>query len=162
MKRYALLLLLLLGCTTRTVEPRFSPAQTRADIITRDIAWKDTLPLLRFNPPFAYGAIRLAVEQCLGRSRDGWPTFYIAAVNPLPGLVLAFYDENTKSIVFALGNETRESTAAHEFMHWTLAPVLSPYRRRDETAEAWNLRVHPDSLFHPETGKCAHLLNPGR
>lgn len=160
MTRYALLLLLL-GCKTVEVDPRFAPVTTRGDIIARDIAFRDSLPLLRFNPLFAYGAIRLAVEQCVGRTRAGWPRFYVAPINPLPGLTLAFYDERTQSIVFALGNEVRESTAAHELMHWILAPVIWPYRYRDESPDEWTARVHPDSLFGND-GKCSHLLNPGR
>lgn len=161
MRVLLVLLLLLVGCSTRQAFKSDARPDPRAAIIARDIAWKDDLPLLRFDVPYVYGAIRLQVEECLGRRRDGWPLFYVAPKNPLPGHVLAFYDERNKAVVFALGNETIASTIAHELIHWTLAPVLDPHRRRDETPDEWRARVHPDSVFS-STGKCSHLLNPGR
>lgn len=152
---------LILGCKAVAVDPRFAPVHTRAEILARDIAWaSDTLPLLRFNPPWEYGAIRLRVEQCVGRTRADWPRFYIAPLNPMPGHVLAFYDEGNQSIVFGLGNEANPGTVAHELLHWLLAPVIPPHRRHDETVEAWVERVHPDSIFAPH-GRCGHILNPG-
>lgn len=159
--RYALLCVLLLGCTVRQVPPSPSMMQSRANVMARDIAWKDSMPLLKFRPPWEYGAIRLQVEACSGLTRAGWPAFYIAPQNPLMGNVLAYYDERTQSIVFGLGNENNTGTISHEILHWLLGPYIPPYRRKDETPDEWVRRVHPDSIYAPH-GKCGHLLNPGR
>lgn len=81
--RFVVLALLVLGCTTKEVAAPPSPGDIRAGLIRRDVAFAfDTLPLLRFEPPFIYGAIRLQAERCSGLTREGWPRFYVAATNP--------------------------------------------------------------------------------
>lgn len=160
--RYALLCVLLLGCTVRQVTPPRTLDAARLQIVKRDVTFVyDSIPTLRFSPPFAYGAIRLQVERCSGLTREGWPRFYIAQDNPLPGFVLAFYDEDRKAVVFALGNETVPSTVAHELLHYLLAPHIPSKKRSDESFTEYTARVHPDSIFNTDTGKCRMFLNPG-
>ena len=141
-------------------------ASTPQDAITkRDIGWvMDTLPVLRFNTPFRYGALRVQAEQCTGRTRLGWPRFYVAALSPLPGMLVAFFEDDPDDpddrIVFALGYETDEATVVHELLHWLLAPSIPTRKREGESYEAFLLRVHPPEYFS-RTGRCAHLLYPG-
>lgn len=157
------LLVALIACATKEVTPTPTARDIRTGIVKRDVAFAfDTIPLLRFPIPYPYGAIRLQVEGCSGLTRDGWPRFYVAALNPLPGHILAFYREDMNAIVFALGNEVVPETIAHELLHYLLAPHIrsQPYPR--EAPEAYRARVHPDSIY-AASGKCGHLLsNPGR
>ena len=153
-------LVALVACGSHVTTSPAPEPPTRAKILERSIGWADTLPLLRFEPPAFYGAVRLAVEQCTGRTRAGWPAFFVAAINPLPGFILAFYDERSKSIVFALGIEASPPTVAHEFIHYLLAPEITSHRLEHETLEDFVLRVHPPEFFG-KSGRCAHLLYPG-
>lgn len=164
MKVSRLLPLLCLAVTTcgqPAVTTAPSPSARRAAYLDRDVAFIfDSIPILRFNRPFAYAAIRAAVEHCSGLTREGWPTFYVAPQNPLPGMVMAFYSEDTQSIVFALGNEVSASTTAHELLHFLLAPHIPPKIRKDESYPDFIQRVHPDSVFDRLSGKCGPLLYP--
>ena len=160
--RYALLLPLLfvLSCSHGTAPTTAPGPSPRVKILERSIGWADTLPLLKFSPPAFYGAVRLAVEQCSGKRREGWPEFYVAAINPLPGFILAFYDDQSRSIVFALGVEANPPTVGHELLHFLLAPEIASRRLDHEALEDFIARVHPDEFFGT-AGRCAHLLYPG-
>ena len=154
--------LLLAACAKPQENNGPRPARHDSEIVRRNVAFvNDTLPVLAFPTPHVYGAIRVALEQCSGLTREGWPRFYIAALNPLPGALLGFYDEQTRSVVFALGNENHAGTVAHEILHWLLAPIISPRRGREESWEDFVARVHPEAYFG-ESGRCAHLLYPTR
>jgi hypothetical protein len=160
--RTALLLLFALACQ-RQVTTAPNP---RDAIVQRDLAWvSDTLPVLRFNTPYSYGALRVQAEQCSGRTRAGWPRFYVASISPFPGMLLAFFEDDPDDpddrIVFALGYETDDFTVVHELLHWLLAPVVSPkWDKQRESYEAFIVRVHPAEYFG-KSGRCAHLLYPG-
>ena len=161
MKAFALCIALL-ACGKPTVDTRPPKQDAAHEVVRRNVAIiHDSLVILRFAIPFQYGVLRLQVEQCAGVSRDGWPAFYVSAHNPLPGGFAAFYDERSKSIVFALGNESEPATVAHELLHFVLAPQVNPYRQRGESPEAFVARVHPETFFG-ESGRCAHLLYPTR
>lgn len=154
----ALALVLLAGCTVQPYVVPPSVQVQRAQILEREIAWgRDTIPLLRFRVPFVYGAWRIELEQCSGLTREGWPSFYVAPVSPLPGSLLGYYDEGAKAVVFALGNEARKQTVLHELLHFFLAPTIDPRRQPDETGEERVARLHPADYF---TGRCGQLLYP--
>ena len=146
--RLLYLLLLLVGCTTVHRPPVIGPEAERARIAKRDIAWfGDTTPIVRFNPPYIYGLWRLEVEACAGRTRDGWPNFYIAPTNPLGGDKLAMYVYPSNSIVFSLGSEVVPWIVRHELLHFVL---------NGEGGQ------HPKEWFGDATnpGKCWDFINP--
>jgi len=155
----ALFCLLVLGCTAVRVPP-LAPtlAERRAAILNREVAWMDTLPVLRFSTPYVYGSWRLQVEQCSGLTRNGWPTFYISAIAPLPQKRDALFAARADAIVFALGQESRPLTVIHELLHWLSESQIAP-APDDETEEEMDRRWHPDSLYGP-VGKCWHLIKP--
>lgn len=147
--------------TAPTDHPAPDLRTVRVNIIRRDIAWAlDTVPLLKFPPFDHYAVIRLHAERCSGLTREGWPAFYVAPISPMPGWVLAFYDEDRRAIVFSLGSEMRRETVLHELLHFLLAPHIPSKRRTDENYEQYQGRVHPDSIFSKATGKCGPLLYP--
>lgn len=123
--RHALLLCcLLLGC--HLPDPRVKGVQhdPRPRIAARDLAWaNDTIPVLRFNPPFIYGSWKLQVESCSGLSKAGWPRFYVAPVNPIGPGWGGYYASQSQSIVLALGNEVNPDIVKHELLHWLLDPI---------------------------------------
>lgn len=137
---------LLTSCTTKHVAP---PTPTLGDILKQRIAWVyDTIPVLKFDTPFAYGFFRLQVEACSGKTRLGWPRFFVAPISPLPpDNRAAFYAPQSQSIVFALGEEVQPSTIRHELLHWLLDPL-------DPTD------MHPAEYFDKQSGKCGTLVNP--
>jgi hypothetical protein len=99
------------------------------------------------------------VERCSGRTRAGWPRFYVSPVNPMPGGLLGFYAPDRQAIIFALGQEANRVTIAHEILHWLLDPLVLPYRLEDETVEQFIERVHPPTYYGAD-GRCAALLHP--
>jgi hypothetical protein len=117
--RILALVLFLAGCTT-VHQPPPGP-NIRQRIAAENIAWYgDSIPIVRFSPPFIYAVWRLQVEGCAGKTRDGWPKFYIAPVNPLGTRVLALYVHASNSIVFALGEELQDWVVRHELLHFLL------------------------------------------
>src|SRR5687768_7366503 len=73
------------GNVQPTVTPT-TPTDRRVEILHRDIAWAhDSIPLLRFPTPPGYGALRVQLEFCSGKTREGWPKLYVAPINPLHG-----------------------------------------------------------------------------
>lgn len=149
------------SCATLTGQlPPQVVAEKRAEVIERDIAWLgDTIPILRIGVPFMYGYFRLQLEQCSGLTRDGWPRFYQAPINPImtgDGPSAAFYDPEANVIVFALGTLTDRTVILHEMLHFLLKPQI-PDAPHGETREQKDLRVHPPKYF---TEKCGHVINP--
>jgi len=147
----ALFCLLVLGCATVRVPP-LAPtlAERRAVVLRRDIAWTfDTIPLLRFDPPYIYGAWRLEVEQCSGLRRDGWPVFYVANKMPVgPHQYYAYYAPTTDAIVFGLGGEAQKWLVQHELLHYTLAGHGIP--------------AHDSTYYGDDSnpGRCWHVVRP--
>lgn len=133
------------------------PPDTRVRVLERDLAWiGDTIPIVRFNPPFIYGAWRLEMESCTGKHREGWPKFYLAPIAPLPKQRAAYYEEQSLSVVFALGKETQAAVVKHELGHFLLFPSLPPAPSDTGEIEAW---AHPPEYYGP-TGACASTINP--
>lgn len=132
-------------------------AQKRAAILAREVAWLDsTTPLIRFETPYMYGALRLQVEQCSKLTRTGWPTFYVAPLNPIGVDSMpsdAFYGAG--KIVFALGEEASPQTVIHELLHWFLEPIL-PKGYASETREERTAREHPAEYFEHRCGPLLH------
>lgn len=150
-----------LGCSCASLSGQQTiTGERRAEIIVRETAWIiDSVPILRFNVPFTYGYFRLQVEQCSGKTRDGWPRFYIAPINPMPspdGPLAAYYDSANDVIVFALGNETNREIIVHELLHFLLKGDI-PSGPSDETKAAKQLRLHPAEYFQK---RCGHVINP--
>lgn len=111
---------------------------------------RDSIPILRFDPPLFYVWVRASIEECSGRTRE-WPRLYVAPVNPL------WYDELKRpvravtypdggGIVFALGEERSVDVVVHEFKHWHYWP-------KDTT------HLHPAHVFGP-TAPCSKLPFP--
>lgn len=142
-------LLALLFCTAcagnHVAPPPRTAAETRTNVLERRLAWiSDSIPILQFATPYIYGAWRLEVERCSGKTKDGWPAFYVAPVAPLgPDGRSAFYASDSKVIVFGLGSEAIDWIVRHELAHWLLDPIGG----------------HPEEYFGP-TGKCGRLVNP--
>lgn len=143
-----LVLLLCTACTLQHVPPDSAP-NPRVRVADRDIAWiMDTVPIVRFNPPYVYAVIRMQAEQCSGLTREGWPRLYVAPINPIPtsmGPAKAIYTSGANAIVFALGYETDPRVVLHELLHYL----------RGEAK-----RQHRDAEFGPDS-PCARLLNAG-
>jgi hypothetical protein len=149
-----LAILLLAGCTSMHAQ---SLAEKQIDILRRDLAWYgDTIPILRYNPPYAYSIWRETVERCSGLSREGWPRFYVANIDVLPGQRGAFYAGNHNVVVFALGYEVQPWAFMHEILHFLHHPHVAPIPL-GETDEEQKVRTHPDSLFR---AKCGPFVNP--
>lgn len=148
MRRLAFLLLLCSACTVQHVPPTVPTlAQQRIAVLSHRIGWlADTVPLLRFNTPYAYGFWRLQVEACSGKTRDGWPRFFVAPIAPLGSDRLAFYDPEGNVIVFSLGSETQDWVFRHEMLHFLMAPTLKGDPHSDE--------------YFGVNGKCGSLVHP--
>ena len=128
------------------------PSVAHKAILRRDIRWlSDSIVLLRFDAPPSYVQWKAEVEKCSGLHRDGWPTFFVAPVFPLPALRLGFYVWQSQTVVFALGAEREAWVVRHELLHWLLDPKWAP--KDDE---------HPKAYFGLGTdfGKCGDLVNP--
>lgn len=141
------LLALALLCTACTTQSHVSltPSQKRAEILERTIGWyRDSIPLMSFAPPPIYGALRLQVEQCLGKTRGGWPNFFVAN-QPLPDNHAAVYVAGRSVIVFSLGADRVPWIVRHEIGHWIL--------------EAHNVVGHPPDHYGPDA-PCRHLFQP--
>jgi hypothetical protein len=150
MRRLAFLLLLaVLSC--HRIPPQLAPASQAVErVLARDIRFiYDSVPIVKFRTPFLYGVFRLQVESCSGRTRDGWPAFYLAPVNPLNdrGFAAAYFPD-ADAIVFGLGSEVNEQIIRHELLHWLLRPTMG----------------HPPEFFGDSlsNGKCGHLLRVER
>lgn len=149
-----LALLALLGATcARTPIPNVA---TTAAILSRDVKWlNDSTPIVRFQTPYIYGFWRLQVEACSGRTREGWPTFYVAPVSPLllGGRVTAdgVYIKESNSIVFALGQETSRITVSHELLHWLIDDLVAA-KPDSETFTEQQARTHPSEYFERRCG----------
>lgn len=138
-------LLLLLSCTTIHQPPEVGVRARQREIIARDVGFiYDSLPILRFDVPFAYRMLKAQVESCSGLKRDGFPRLYESSQNPLPGGHLAEYYHDGNVIVFALGSVVVAGIVRHELLHFLLAP---------ETG-------HPPEYFSldPLVGRCAQYL----
>lgn len=145
-----LALCLLCACSVKHVQHSPpNPSEQRADILAREIAWiGDNIPVIRFNPPYIYGAWRLEVEACSGKQRAGWPKFYVAPVAPLaPDGRVGFYAHDSNVIVFALGHEAVPWIYRHEILHFLLNGEFSPRN------------PHPDEYFGPAS-PCGPLVRP--
>lgn len=139
-------LAVVLGC--HSTPPQLSPIQQRqAAIVETRLGWfADTIPIVRFNPPFIYGSWRLRVETCSGLTKSGWPAFFVAPINPLRSdFAVGIYAPSSQAIVFALGEEDEGWVVAHELLHWLAAPR--------------NTKDHPDDLFG-RTSPCGPFVNP--
>lgn len=157
-----------IACAAATHQTDTTPsATTRTAILVRSIAWaNDTIPVVRFNPPWAYGAWRLEIEACSGLHREGWPAFYVAPIAPLPGPDAghpraAYYDERSRSIVFALGTEGNASIAKHEILHYLLFPFLPRVNADTMTVDEAERWAHPTE-YYGATGRCAQAINSQR
>lgn len=136
---------------------RPSVDSVRERIAREDIGWtSDSIPLLRFNPPFVYYGWRAALEACSGLTRSGWPRFFLAPVHPLPGNYHGFFAHDSDAIVLAFANEMERWIVAHEILHW-LSEDLIPAGKKGETQDEMIERTHPPELFGQ---KCAHMVNP--
>lgn len=143
MKRLALLLALCLSCTHHG-RPTTIVKNRQDEIAARDLGWiYDSIPVMRFNTPFLYGMLRLQVESCTGRTKNGWPKFYIAPVTPFGPSYQAAYFYEQNAIVFGLGNETNPFIVRHELIHWLVAPQDG----------------HPPEYYGPDS-PCRPLLSP--
>lgn len=165
MRRLFPALLLLLACANHVAPATApTPAERRQEILNRDIAWvHDTIPIMRFEPFFYWGTIKLEMEVCSGRTRAGWPEFYVAPISPLgydhlKRPIAAWYDKRTQSILFALGSEVFTPYLRHELLHWLLESIV-PAAPPRETPDETEARVHPPEYFSP-SGRCGHFLNP--
>lgn len=122
-------------------------AQRRAVLADRVLWLADTIPIVRFEPPFIYGSWRLELESCSGLRRKDWPKFYLSPVSPLPPRgSLAFYIAELDAIVFALGTENNASIVRHEMLHFLLEPRIPP-KPDGETQEEFERRLHPTEYF---------------
>ena len=125
----------------------------RMRTLERDLRWtSDTLPILRFNPPLGYYALRERIEKCSGLTREGWPTFFQANVYPLPPMRNAFYAFHGDNVVFAMGSAQNERVIMHELLHW-LTEHLIPPAPLDETDEEALTRTHPNEYFVVRCGQ---------
>lgn len=138
--------LLLLACRQPVHTPPNPLAEARARVLLEQVAfWQDTVPIVKFRPPFAYGYWRLEVETCSGKTREGWPTFYQAATMPLrEDGAWAVYDHTANAVIFGLGVADISWLIRHELLHFLLSPDLG----------------HPPEYFDADEGKCAALVNP--
>jgi hypothetical protein len=149
MKRLAFVsLLFCLSCHTAKPETGTRAAQQRA-AETR-IAWiADSIPIVRFDPPFVYHMLKAQVESCSGVHKDGFPAFFIAPIAPLgTHYEVAVFIRSSNVVVFSLGAENQPWVARHELLHWLLAP-------RDT-------KDHPPEFFSkdPLIGRCAPFITP--
>lgn len=120
-------------------DPGFAARQRAA---ARDVAFThDSLVIMRFDPPMIYASLKYAMERCSGKTKAGWPRFYLANVNPLPPNWQAYYSSERQSIVLAFGNEAEPSIVMHELLHWLLDPV----------------NAHPAEYFGAES-RCGQVL----
>jgi hypothetical protein len=136
---------LLSACSLKHVEPP-KAGPDKAAILHDRLAWlNDSTPVVRFATPFVYGLWKLEMEHCSGRHKEGWPRFYVAPIAPLhaDGRI-AFYAQDTKAIVFGLGEEVNPFTVRHELLHW----LLDPWDPRD---------AHPAEYF---AEKCGLYVTP--
>lgn len=155
-----LALVLITACSVKNAEPtnQQSPSHSRADVLAREIAWIGQIPILRFEPFYAYFALKAEVEGCAGIKKEGMPTFYVAPVSPLaPDGRIAFYAPDSKSVVFALGWEKEAWIVRHELLHWILDGHLPPAAPNETPDQAAN-RAHPPEFFGLE-GRCGALVN---
>jgi hypothetical protein len=140
-------LVALIGCASLPAQKVSTSQQVRARVAERDLAWLgDSIPLMRFNMPFSYTWLRSQMEECSGLKREGWPTFYLAPINPIwmaQGPAAAMYVHKTNVVVFALGSETVPWIIRHELGHFLLNGMSG----------------HPEQVFGPES-PCAPLLQP--
>lgn len=151
MTRIAGLLGLLLcgACALAQVPNDSARMAARMRVAERDLAWADTLPLLRFDPPSPYSIWKRTMEICSGRTRDGWPTFYVTNTTMLRAygeLSWAFYQRLSESVVFAFGQELRAPIVMHELLHWLIEPEI-PKAPPGETREERAVRTHPAEVF---------------
>lgn len=159
-------LLVLVSCAGHIATPAPLPtfAERRSEIAKRDIAWiADTIVIMRFEPFFYWGTIKMEMEVCSGRTRAGWPEFYVASISPLGRdhlgrHIAAWYDKRTQSILFALGSEVFTPYIRHELLHWLLEDLIPDAPPR-ETPDQTEARVHPAEYFG-SSGRCSHLLYP--
>lgn len=136
-----------LGChsPTPTIQP--TPLETtRVRVVEDQLGWfDDTIPIVRFRPPFAYGYWRLQVEACAGVTKDGWPKFFMAPISPLRAdYAIGLFASRSNSIIFAFGAETQPWVVRHEILHWLLYPI--------------NTKDHPPEHFGPQS-PCGSLVN---
>lgn len=140
------LALLLLSCRQPiALPPTTQLQQARARALIEQVAfWQDTVPIVKFPPPFAYGYWRLEVERCSGKTRDGWPAFYQSATMPLrEDGAWAVYDHTVNAVIFGLGVADISWLIRHELLHFLLSPSIG----------------HPPEYFDRDTGKCGALVN---
>jgi hypothetical protein len=148
MKRLLWLLPLLMACTTVHRPPQTDIREAQRRAIDDRVSWLgDSLPVVRFDPPYVYSMFKAQVEACSGVKKDGFPKFYIAPVAPLgSNYALAVFVPRQNVVVFALGSEVLPWVVRHELLHWLLAP-------RDT-------RDHPPEFFSadPTIGRCAPFI----
>lgn len=107
------------GCASAPPAP---PRRADAVFLSQIGRLDDSIPVLRFKPPRIYADWLRQVEACSGRVRTGWPTFYVAPINPLNARYeVAIYIYDGERIIFALGAETSQQIVSHELLHWILA-----------------------------------------
>lgn len=139
-------LLLLATCTPRN-QHALAIQATQQRILEADVAFIDTLPVLRFEAPPVYAMWRAEIAQCSGITRKGAPTFWITQRAVMPNNWLGMYVRQQRRIVFALGAETVSWIVRHEFLH-----------------DAVDEPGHPPEFFgdSQQPGLCGHLVRPTR
>lgn len=142
------LIAVVLGCHSGVKPTPPTPLeQSRIRILDDRAGWfSDTIPIIRFNPPYIYGTWRLEAEACSGLTKPNWPKFYVAPISPLrEDWAVGIYAPRSESIVLALGAESADWVVRHEILHWLAAPR--------------NTKDHPADLFGRES-RCGPIVNP--
>lgn len=143
-----LLLLVVLSCHRSPATTPTPPLETHRVRIANDrLGWyADTIPIVRYDPPYVYGMWRLRMEACSGVTKLGWPKFYMAPISPLNReWAVGIYAPRSESIVIALGAESADWVISHELLHWLLAPRST--------------KDHPAEYFGPDS-PCGRFVNP--
>lgn len=114
---FALILPLLVTCRAPVATHPSKPSPR--ELIASSVALMDgTTVVLRFDPPPIYFMWRAQMERCSGLTRDGTPTFWIAAAITLNAQgAIGMFVRDERRIVLALGAETLSWVVRHEILH---------------------------------------------